>query len=270
MSQYGEEFFQALEKLVYVEQTRRDKEASRIEELRCEQERLDKELREILEEQEAKLSRLEPDVTMPESSDTAALIESSKYADPDNKSESNVHNEADRTSVENSGLLHPPKKVKNKVREKPIHKKEWVSILDDESVERGVSNLSLDDMDTLSNRELLNIHRKADTVHEDPQHSRDDDMSKVGLDHSIIPPSGRSDKTNAPKKKKLAYVPNTFVPNRTLQLRRSGSLTRLSAQENTIEAQPLLKPVPQDEVKPEKTRTSAGHKPVSKGRPAFR
>lgn len=55
LSSYGEEFFKSLEKIVHEHQVKRDKEAAHYDDIRCEQERLDQELREILDEQESRL-----------------------------------------------------------------------------------------------------------------------------------------------------------------------------------------------------------------------
>ncbi|KAJ8304587.1 hypothetical protein KUTeg_018170, partial [Tegillarca granosa] len=86
---------------------------------------------------------------------------------------------------------------------------------------------------------IASVNKKDISVDSEP--GNEDDMSKekhIGDEiNDGLPPQSKSqskEKVNKPKKERK-YIPNTFVPNRTLRLRRSGSLSRLS---NTSEQDP--------------------------------
>ncbi|KAL4227444.1 hypothetical protein ACF0H5_012888 [Mactra antiquata] len=285
LSQFGEEFFEALEKVVRVEQSRRDVEAGRIEEIRHEQERLDSELREILDQQESKIQSLGADVISPKSEHTTVNT-ARDIISPSNNDvrRDNARDNDGVKTVEHFDTLSI-KKGKSKTKEKSIHKKEWVSILDDQPIERQISDLNLGENENLSNAELFEMHRKSEMIQCENLSARSYKTMNVvpdglfmdsNLDDNetseLVNPVSKSDLPNIVKKKKLNYVPNTFVPNKTLQLRRSGSLSKLSPQEHCIEEETSGKSVhvPHEEKKSEKSRKSAHQKPVPKGRPAFR
>ncbi|XP_060565022.1 uncharacterized protein LOC132724217 [Ruditapes philippinarum] len=273
LSQYGDEFFEALEKLVRKEQSRRDIEAGRVEEVRNEQARLDKELRDLLEEQENRsqsslISTVQNSFT---SSDIA-----------DNVVESDKNNAVDKELSLECDISEKPlptlKRSKQRSKEKPLHKKEWVSILDEKPLERGISDLNLESHETerehsesdtkeMSDAELFNYLSKTD-FGEDIHTSVD--SIDTGVNKHIE--TTTSQKPPKVKKKKLGYVPNTFVPNKTLQLRRSGSLSRLSSKEESFESNQSAaeRPVSQEEVLTEKLGKQIQGKGFHRSRPAFR
>ncbi|XP_060563014.1 uncharacterized protein LOC132722523 [Ruditapes philippinarum] len=167
---------------------------------------------------------------------------------------------------------------KPRSKEKALHKKEWVSILDDEPLERGLSDLNLESHETerehsesdtkeMSDAELFNYLSKTDFGQD--IHTSVDSIDTGVNKHSETTTSQKPPKL---KKKKLGYVPNTFVPNKTLQLRRSGSLSRLSSKEESFESNQSAneRPVSQEEVLTEKIGKQSQGKGFHRSRPAFR
>ncbi|XP_045216264.2 girdin-like [Mercenaria mercenaria] len=275
LSQYGDEFFEALEKVVQSEQSRRDIEAGRIEEIRNEQSRLDIELRELLEEQEQRLQQnlmtsSEPTLQNDTSSEIVNNLVNTDRSDVDlDKGKSDLMQESEQTV----------KRTKPRSKQKPLHTKEWVNILDDQPIERGMSDLNLDHTERstagtencnneMSNAELYNYHAKADLRQEVHTNNEVGDINVSEIGET----SAAAEKPPKIKKKKLGYVPNTFVPNKTLQLRRSGSLSRLSSKDEGFDSKLTTdsRPVSQEEVPIDKTRTQTQGKNIPRSRPVFR
>lgn len=270
LSQYGEEFFQALEKLVRFEQSRRDKEVSRVEEIKNEQARLDQELRDLLEEQEYKVQQTL--MTSLDSTQTTLMTSSNTVDDSANTRKGSTK----ESSQTESDTMHESKQDLKKTiprsKEKPLHKKEWVNILDDEDihVEKGISDLSLEHIEKnpheMSHAELFSYHANVDLIQESS-------VGNATCDNKVNETPSTIEKPPKVKKKKLGYVPNTFVPNKTLQLRRSGSLSRMSSKDETLESQQQIsdsRPVSQEGVTLNRTKTQTQGKVIQKSRPAFR
>ena len=190
---------------------------------------------------------------------------------------------------------------------KLLHKKEWVGVLEDRDCELGVESgmealsvsgmedsgrdltdvqassfrgldPSLVDTDHMSDAELLAHHRRSVvTQYQDEQTSRSDVVPNNRLPSLDTDVSDLSDKPLAKSrtKKKFNYTPNTFVPNRTLQLRRTGSQSRLESAENTFKESPLEADMSGKDILPtskSKDVSSRNQKPDNtfKSRPAFR
>ena len=234
------------------QQVKRDREVNQHEDIRQEQERLDQELREILDEQE---SRLQDSLLKSAITDNSMDEDSVIHADPlhggfiksktdlgygdndrikslDSGKKSQGHADDGKVKMEvrkQRDVVKSPdsdkKSGRKTQRESGTKKKrpEWNNDFTGE-----IANLSLEDtMDALDNKESVScvredeVHRLqpdlAHTVEEENRTEQNDSQSKVEIT------------TKPPRiKKKFNYTPNTFVPNRTLQLRRTGSLTKLS------------------------------------------
>lgn len=254
LSQYGEEFFEALETLVKDQQLKRDRESQKMEDIVAEQEKLDRELREILEEQESKL----PQTTMTSSVYEHNDITSSEKVKEDKfvpefveKKKKSVekessHGESERqydnsnATIWESQLRADEKSETHIAKVKKLHKKEWVDLIDDSQINTGISNFDVNDETgleantsrpehQLSDAELLAFHSQSMGEMSEcfPQESLLTDRSKILSNMAEKPPAKQK------SKKKLNYIPNTFVPNRTLQLRRSGSLPRIASPETS-------------------------------------
>lgn len=159
------------------------------------------------------------------------------------------------------------KKVKHKLNEKPLHRKEWVSNLEDVVVDdREMSDCSVQptekNMTDLSDAELYDYFTHADMQQELHTLEGHDNKSRDYV----------AEKPPKITKKKLGYVPNTFVPNRTLQLRRSRSLTRLASKDATADNDKSACSIQvyQDEAGPDITMKQTKVKNIPKSKPAFR
>jgi hypothetical protein len=226
-------------------------EAGRIDDIQAEQARLDCELRDLLQEQEARIQQVSmmSAMTSPEQEVTnqqVSMTSSEKVMDdtPVNvRSRSAVPNaipditsekkESSIQSAVNENFKQTLRESKLSMKRKPLHTKDWVDIVDIKEVEKELTNVTLEpaekNVDDMSDAELYHFHTKADS-----QHAVLEEQSST-CDHAVSrsndSPSTTVQTQKAKTKKKLNYVPNTFVPNRTLQLRRSGSLTRLAAKD---------------------------------------
>ena len=233
------------------QQVKRDREVNQREDIRQEQERLDQELRGILDEQE---SRLQDSLLKSAITDNNMDENSFIHADPlyggfiksktdlgygdndrikslDSGKKSQGHADDGKVKMEirkQTDVVKSPdsdKKSGRKTQRESGSKKkrpEWNNDFTGE-----IANLSLEDTtDAPDNKESVScvredeMHRlQPDLAHtvEENRTEQNDTQSKVEIT------------TKPPRiKKKLNYTPNTFVPNRTLQLRRTGSLTKLS------------------------------------------
>ncbi|XP_052795516.1 uncharacterized protein LOC128228315 [Mya arenaria] len=246
LSQYGDEFFRVLEKIMHEQQCKRDREAEKVDHVRQEQDRLDTNLREILEQQEARLQQISMMSSEHENTDGVMSSDYGQSEQSDNKWTSEMNSSAKQRdlSVEiylpgdsNKGQEQVKDKADSKLKKqgKPLHKKEWVNVLD-HHLERDLSELSVNDQESdtgkLSDAELLAYHQNTipDVNVNLPHPNRLEGRKLPSLDNE--PTDSAASKSKI--KKKLNYVPNTFVPNRTLKLRRSGSQTRLGSAENTM------------------------------------
>ena len=256
LSSYGEEFFSSLEKLVYDHQVKRDREADHIDDIREEQARLDQELREILEEQESRLQDLSlkaitRDDSFVQETDYSVFkdkVNVKKQKDLEVATSKTETNNFDRYKIKqtesedrrdlNSPVLDTSRKSDynsgRKTKRDSVRQKrpEWNNDFTGE-----FSNLSIDDpesateigsseaftQDSVSGQNLF-----SDLKHQDLLDSKLD--SNTELKNELTDgKSGNENNSKPPKsKKKTGYTPNTFVPNRTLQLRRSGSLNKLT------------------------------------------
>lgn len=191
-SEFGEAFLRELDKKISRSQNMRDKASRERGDLKAQQEKLENELRAFLDEQEIKYKEHfkpepETDVTLPPQDEVVIFV-------------------------------------------KPTD----VSVIDNENnvvvVESAMADLNLDsdrksnhesDRKYASRKNFLKLNKESiSDSHLDPK-----DVSGVTNESSVVdstlPPQGK-----APKRTKK-LVPSTFVPNRTLQLRRSGSLSNI-------------------------------------------
>ena len=248
LSSYGEEFFSSLEKLVNDHQMKRDREADRIDEIRDEQARLDQELREILEEQESRLHDISLNWTnrddsfeqkqcqnvFKESESVKGEKDSVLSAGRSNNETNNKVKE-DRQDVNSpdtgrkSGIKSDRKVKKDSVKDK---RPKW-----NNDFTGAMSNLSIDEteLDIGSSRGLTQgsvsgTHSLSGLKNENVQGSMDSVISQSEPNSELNEVEFWNRNVSKPpkSKKKPSYTPNTFVPNRTLQLRRSGSLNRLT------------------------------------------
>lgn len=299
LSQYGEEFFQALEKLVKDHQLKRDREVSKIEDIVEEQTKLDQQLSELLEEQEAKLPQSNMTSNNEYSDMTTSVYEHRNMTSPkdeqDDKfvpefvekkknvvkpeqesSRDTSRSDKAETSQWLSQLRSRDQSDRHKAKVKKLHQKEWVDIIDVAQLQREISDPTQEsneicDSSDMSNAELFALHAN-DIVDPLPQENATLIFSKDSSNLSDKPP------TKHKVKKKLGYTPNTFVPNRTLQLRRSGSLNRVNtpdqndfslenAQGHFVDNQTITSELSSLNI--EQGRQSTKHKHF-KPRPAFR
>ncbi|WAR00269.1 hypothetical protein MAR_024641, partial [Mya arenaria] len=190
LSQYGDEFFRVLEKIMHEQQCKRDREAEKVDHVRQEQDRLDTNLREILEQQEARLQQISMMSSEHENTDGVMSSDYGQSEQSDNK---------------------------------------WTSEMNSSAKQRDLSVEIYLPGD--SNKGQEQVKDKADNVNVNlPHPNRLEGRKLPSLDNE--PTDSAASKSKI--KKKLNYVPNTFVPNRTLKLRRSGSQTRLGSAENTM------------------------------------
>lgn len=252
LSSYGEEFFSSLEKLVHDHQVKRDREANHIEEIREEQARLDQELREILEEQESRSHDISLNLTGRDDSFEHKQSQNMSKDIVNIKKEKSFHLSTSRTEKEIKSKdkevrqdENPPaldtrwesnlrSEKKTKVDSVKQKRPEWNNDFTDD-----ISNMTIDDPESfiekgsntgLNQGSLSGPHSFSGFNNQDMQDS-ELDTNISGSEANSEPADAKSLNQNDSKppksKKKLGYVPNTFVPNRTLQLRRSGSLNRL-------------------------------------------
>ena len=243
LSSYGEKFFTSLEKLVHDHQVKRDREAGHCEDIRLEQERLDQELRDILDEQENRLqdsllkSAVTDDSTCEDASTKTDLKDEvcvKSKADLDNigndkakTTGSHRKHRKDIKSPDGDSKLDIKSGRKTK-RDESLRKKrpEWNNDFTGE-----LTNLSLDDPEEARGNKMENQESAARFKGEGTYMLNPDLNISVEESKSehVESKSAEELSTKPPRtKKKLGYTPNTFVPNRTLQLRRSGSLNKLS------------------------------------------
>lgn len=204
-SEFGEAFLRELDKKISRSQNIRDKALREQGDLKAQQEKLENELRAVLDEQELKYKEHfkpepETDIAMPPQDDVVIFI-------------------------------------------KPTD----ISVIDNENnvvvVESAMADLNLDsdrksnlesDRKLKSRKNYLKLNKEAiSDSHLDSNYESGMTSESSGVD-STLPPHGK-----APKRTKK-LVPSTFVPNRTLQLRRSGSLSNI---DKSVQPNGKLKPL---------------------------
>lgn len=292
-------------------QQKRDREAGKMEDLRSEQERLDQELRKILEEQESKLpqkhvtSSVHEQDTMSSDNEHSVMVSSVPVNNdmisdvsrsfPDNNHiktpEFMQHDkfvpeflekkkktcESDQIS-NNSGdsgrkfekhshkiwasQLRGQNDSEHNMKMKQLHKQEWVNVFDDSVQSEGQSDprLLTENLEReMSDAEILAHHSNVS----DPLPQRSSDVQ---------PFTNLVEKPLKQKvKKKPSYTPNTFVPNRTLQLRKSGSMSRLAVSDDN-DSLDFVKDLSEESCQTAKEtgRKSAKARKHLKPKPAFR
>ena len=232
----------ALEKLVKEQQAKRDMEALKSTDIKSEQEKLDFELREILQEQEHRLQQKLMTSSVSDHSDfSTSMFQESQTKDTSFKED--LTYQADCTvslkhrnqspgltnrSEHDNASSSSSRKSKKSSTNKPLHSKEWVNIIEGE---KGFEEQDVDQniLPELSDKELLAhdaLKDKETYEYLNPDNSTSEivDHHRTGDNSQVEQNLGTKQKT----KKKLNYIPNTFVPNRTLKLLRSGSLTRIN------------------------------------------
>lgn len=204
-SEFGEAFLRELDKKISRSQNIRDKALREQGDLKAQQEKLENELRAVLDEQELKYKEHfkpepETDIALPPQDDVVIFI-------------------------------------------KPTD----ISVIDNENnvvvVESAMADLNLDsdrksnlesDRKLKSRKNYLKLNKEAiSDSHLDSNYESGMTSESSGVD-STLPPHGK-----APKRTKK-LVPSTFVPNRTLQLRRSGSLSNI---DKSVQPNGKLKPL---------------------------
>lgn len=180
-----------MDKKISHRQNVRDKASREREELRAEQERLENELRSFLDEQELK------------------------------------YKEYFKTEPEPEAI--PPAKDEVVIFMKPsdissVQKQNNVVVVESDMADLNLNadrNSNLESDRKTKSRNSMHSHREFESSKVNESHSDSKDDITVTSESPALPPQGKGSK----KTKKL--VPSAFVPNRTLHLRRSGSLSSI-------------------------------------------
>ncbi|XP_060067224.1 uncharacterized protein LOC132547486 [Ylistrum balloti] len=251
LSQFGVEFTKSLDKAVKQSQWRRDKAGRERAELKEEQQKLEAELRGLLDKEEGSYQDM-----FPPSDDTLATRDSSTFA-------GNIEREVkNRESVVEPNLDNRFSSQESGQSKDPLdHCTEEVSGLSLEDSSLAQTTVSHRNNSPSSSRQkeikpprtsgnnqtdrkqrsmsrLGNLHKPASPLEE----KQKDTSRHEGIQRTDISSAGKNTegqlgnvtgippkvKTTGKNKKDQKYLPNTFVPNRTLQLRRAGSLSSLS------------------------------------------
>ena len=254
LTQFGEDFFYSLDKLVSKCQRNRDRAVKQRSDLKEEQERLEQELRDLLDEQELKYK--EHFVETDRSDIVEKKINSKKSPKKDNKI---MEESPDNFEAENLSVLKVDDVLKETeiVSERKSRARGRV-ISDDNNIFESDEKLDLksrgkwnDDTDCPATFDNMNfIYASANKGNIDEMCSSDVDeidIVTIGLRNvsctpsetnkgpalesqksfDVLPPVGQSKQPKKTKSKRN-YTPNLVVPNRTLMLRRSDSLSKLN------------------------------------------
>ncbi|XP_076104870.1 uncharacterized protein LOC143073320 [Mytilus galloprovincialis] len=259
LTQFGEDFFYSLDKLVSKCQRNRDKNVKQRTDLKEEQEQLEQELRNLLDEQELKYREHFVETERTDINDT------NKRTNKISPQRNNYLNEQNvsKTKSKHSPVAKRETSKENDHVEFPSVEKEKSEYIDKDTSEqddendlknRNKWNVDTSCPPTFDNMEFIYTNQtkmdnqtgsdsetEAETanLHEMPKESETPTFeSQKSLD--VLPPVGLSKQPKKTKTKKN-YVPNLVVPNRTLELRRSGSLSKIN---NTSEQ--YLKSEPQE------------------------
>ena len=215
----------------------------------AEQEKLDQQLRELIGEQENKSpqkamtsseyehgSNMTSSVNVDNDKFVPVFAEKKKTARSERNVMSNDTSRSERVDSSNwlSQLRSRDQSNQHKQKVNKLHQNEWVDIVDESPrllpdvnfIDPSSDSEASPDIDHMSDAELLALHRNS-FIH--PHVGMEDDLPENFSDFHV------SEKPPAQQKvkKKLNYKPNTFVPNRTLQLRKSGSLSRIASPEQS-------------------------------------
>ncbi|XP_069137315.1 uncharacterized protein [Argopecten irradians] len=247
LSQFGEEFTKSLDKAVKQSQWSRDKAGRERAEIKEEQQRLEQELRSLLDRQESSFQDMFPptddtlEVTDRTNEDGEVTPTNYKNREPPAKFDN-------RFSLQESGqLVNPLAQCTEEISSLSLEGKSSIQGNkrdNSTSTSRGTKPPS-SSRNGPSERKHRSMSRSGN-VHRLDSPSGDGETN-VGLDGKQprerskeegqlgsltgIPPVVK--KTGKVIKKDQKYLPNTFVPNRTLKLRRAGSLSSLSDQQDT-------------------------------------
>ncbi|XP_033750158.1 uncharacterized protein LOC117334575 isoform X1 [Pecten maximus] len=256
LSQFGEEFTKSLDKAVKQSQWRRDKAGKERAELKEEQKKLEEELQSLLDKQESSFQDM-----FPQSDDTLAATDRSTISgNEDSEASTKNRHSAAKSNIDNRFSLHesgslnkdPLAQCTENVSRLSLEEKSSIQGMQRDnspSNSRGIKpprssrrGNSLPDRKHRSVSRSGNIQRVSS-----PSEGRQKNEGQEGKLHAEIsslenkeegrsssvpgiPPVG---KKTGKVKKEQKYLPNTFVPNRTLKLRRAGSLSSLSDQQDT-------------------------------------
>jgi hypothetical protein len=254
LTQFGEDFFYSLDKLVSKCQRNRDRAVKQRSDLKEEQERLEQELRDLLDEQELKYKEHFVET------DRSDIVEKKKNSKKSPKKDNKIMEESpDNFEAENLSIL----KVYDVLKETEIvserkSRARGRVISDDNNIFESDEKLDLksrgkwnDDTDcpvTFDNMDFIYTSANKGNIDEICSSDVDEiDIVTTGLRNvsctpsetnegpalesqksfDVLPPVGQSKQPKKTKSKRN-YTPNLVVPNRTLMLRRSGSLSKLN------------------------------------------
>lgn len=232
-SEFGETFLRDLDKKINRCQNIRDKTSRERQELKSQQEKLERELRQFLDEQEVKYQEYlkpEPETStvLPPQDEVVFFMKTEDVSETENQNnlilvESSMAN----LSLDSDRNSNPQSDRKPKSRKKTWLNKEWNPCTTVDSVSDSGAGSTLPD----------------ETITPD----------------TSLPPQGKGPK----RTKKM--VPSAFVPNRTLNLRRSGSLSSI---DKSVLPNGKLKPLDYEKEKSDVTSAESRKAPgvaVDKG-----
>ncbi|OWF44479.1 uncharacterized protein LOC110458338 [Mizuhopecten yessoensis] len=246
LSYFGEEFTKSLDKAVKQSQWKRDKAGRERAELKEEQHKLEEELRSLLDKQESSYQEM-----FPPTGDTLATSDTSTLT-------GNEEIEVSPKNRQSAGKYN----TDNRLQDSDQHNKDSI-----EHCTEDISGLSLEEKPLVlgagthrenspsdrrrkgikpprSSRSGLsgNIRRggspsEGKQKDASPNGNQQTEASSIGSKQGVqlgnatgMPPIVKRTGKN---KKDQKYIPNTFIPNRTLKLRRAGSLSSLSDHQDT-------------------------------------
>ncbi|XP_052102124.1 uncharacterized protein LOC127735799 [Mytilus californianus] len=256
LTQFGEDFFYSLDKLVSKCQRNRDKAVKQRTDLKKEQEQLEQELRNLLDEQELKYREhfVETDRTIINEKRTNKISpQRNNYLNEQNvsKTKSKQSPVSKRETNNENGFVEFP----SVEREKSKYIEEDISEQDDENnlKNRNKWNVDTSCPPTFDNMEFIYTNQNNMDKHTGSESETESETASIQemanapkesatptfdsqKAFDVLPPVGLS---KQPKKTKRNYVPNLVVPNRTLQLRRSGSLSKMNdTSEQYLQSEP--------------------------------
>lgn len=239
LSQFGEDFFYSLDKKVSKCQRNRDRAVKQRADLKEEQEKLEKELRNLLDEQELKYKEHFVDTSRTQINVDVSIVKTSRNEDKQttSKKEGNV-TKTDHSSFENdvnneSMVDSSPgqkSKVKNSKSMKKWNDDVWCPpTFDNMDFIYKTDEGSPDIKEENDNMEAVTSELR--TLSCTPlETERLEDMNSL----DVLPPVGQAKQMKKTKPKRN-YTPNLVVANRTLQLRRSNSSSKLNEAQEKID-----------------------------------
>nr|XP_022329996.1 uncharacterized protein LOC111128586 [Crassostrea virginica]XP_022329997.1 uncharacterized protein LOC111128586 [Crassostrea virginica]XP_022329998.1 uncharacterized protein LOC111128586 [Crassostrea virginica] len=232
-SEFGETFLRDLDKKINRFQNIRDKTSRERQELKSQQEKLERELRQFLDEQEVKYQEYlkpEPETStvLPPQDEVVFFMKTEDVSETENQNNLiQVESSMANLSLDSDRNSNPQSDRKPKSRKKTWLNKEWNPCTTVDSVSDSGAGSTLPD----------------ETITPD----------------TSLPPQGKGPK----RTKKM--VPSAFVPNRTLNLRRSGSLSSI---DKSVLPNGKLKPLDYEKEKSDVTSAESRKAPgvaVDKG-----